>query len=218
MNLLDSEVRDKYLNIIVTNGVRFALILLLIRAYIIGDHSQDFIALITLAMTYYPSILAKQFGVYLPNSMQIIITSFIFAAQYLGEIKDFYYVIPYWDLILHSISGILLGTLGFMFVYLLNAREDEKIKLSPKFVVVFAFCFGLSIGVFGEFFEFGVDRILGGNMQKFRMPDEDGLIDTMIDLFVDAGGALVACIAGWFYIKKKNDVSFSKVFSTWFRK
>ena len=109
---------------------------------------------------------------------------------------------------LHTTSGIILGVIGFMFVYLLNKSYSNSIKLSPFFVVMFAFCFAVTMGVFWEFFEFSADRILGTNMQKFRFPElgQDGLVDTMTDLFVDAVGALITSIIGYFYIQKKNDV------------
>ena len=84
---------------------------------------------------------------------------------------------------------------------------------------MFAFCFAVTMGVFWEFFEYGADRILGTNMQKFRFPElgQDGLIDTMSDLFVDALGALITSIIGYFYIQKKNDVLLKDYFRTWFR-
>ena len=73
-------------------------------------------------MTYYPSILEKRFGVYLPKGLQIVITLFIFASQVLGEMRGFYTSVPWWDLMLHTISGIVLGMIGFLFVYLLNEK------------------------------------------------------------------------------------------------
>lgn len=42
-------------------------------------------------------------------------------------------------------------------------------------------------------------------MQKFRLDGQDGLVDTMVDLIVDAIGALIARIGGSKYIKRKND-------------
>ena len=41
-------------------------------------------------------------------------------------------------------------------------------------------------------------------MQKFRMPGEDGLVDTMIDLFVDALGAFVVSAIGYVYMKRNK--------------
>ena len=205
-------------NMIISNLVRIALIILYVRGWIVSDHSQDFLIILTFAMTYYPSILEKRFGVYLPNGLQIVITLFIFAAQVLGELNGFYTSVPWWDLMLHTISGTVLGMIGFLFVYLLNEKGDANVNLSPAFVIIFAFCFALTIGVFWEFFEYGSDRLLGYNMQRFRLPGEDGLVDTMNDLIVDAVGAGIACIVGWLYIKTQNDTLFNNFFDKWFIK
>lgn len=201
------DKRRKWLNAFISNLTRVLLILIFIIGCITGDHSQDPVIIITFILTFYPSILEKRFGVYLSMRLQIIITSFIFAAQILGEIGDFYEKIPWWDTILHTISGVILGLAGFLFVYLLNEKGNKNVNLSPKFVIIFAFCLALTMGVFWEFFEFGADRILGYNMQKFRMPGQDGLVDTMCDLIVDTVGAIVACIGGYIYILKKEKMS-----------
>ena len=203
-------------SMIITNLVRIALILTYIRGWFMHDHSQDFLIILTFIMTYYPSVLEKRFGVYLPNTLQIVITLFIFAAQVLGEMNNFYDKIPWWDTMLHATSGTVLGLLGFMFVYLLNEKGDANVNLSPIFVVLFAFCFAITMGVFWEFFEYGSDRLMGYNMQRFRLPGEDGLVDTMEDLIVDTIGALVACVFGWIYMKKQNDTLFNNYFDNWF--
>lgn len=184
----EKEVRTQKINMAITNITRILLALIIVRGILVKDYNQLFIAFITIALTYYPSILEKRFGVYLPSSMQIIITLFIFGAQYLGEIRNFYRIFPWWDTALHTTSGVILGVIGFMFVYLLNEKYGKKVKLSPFFVVMFAFCFAVTMGVFWEFFEYGMDRIFGTNMQKFRYPElgDDGLVDTMGDLFVDS--------------------------------
>jgi len=209
--------RRSKINMVITNIIRIVLILIFIRACITGDHSQDLIILLTFLMTYYPSILEKKFGVYLPARLEITITLFIFAAQVLGEVGDFYNKITWWDTMLHTTSGVILGLVGFLFVYLLNEKGDANVNLSPIFVVIVAFCVAMTLGVCWEFFEFGADRIFGYNMQKFRMPGQDGLLDTMEDLIVDAVGSLIACIGGWIYMKKKKDTLFNNFFDKWFK-
>lgn len=216
----EKEVRNKKINMIITNFTRILLAIIIIRAILLKEYSQIFIAAITIGLTYYPSILERKFGVYLPGSMQIIITLFIFGAQYLGEIQDFYRIFPWWDTALHTTSGVILGIIGFMFVYLLNEKYGKSVKLSPFFVVMFAFCFAVTMGVFWEFFEYGTDRIFGANMQKFRFPElgDNGLVDTMGDLIVDSIGAFITSIIGYIYIKKKKDILFRNYFKEWFRK
>lgn len=203
-------------NMIITNIVRALLIFIFVRGFLKGDHSQDLVIILTFILTYYPSILAKKFGVYLPARLELTITLFIFSAQVLGEMGDFYNKFAWWDLMLHTTSGVILGLVGFLFVYLLNEKGDANVNLSPIFVVIVAFCFALTMGVFWEFFEFGADRLFGYNMQKFRFEGQDGLIDTMEDLIVDAVGACFACIGGWIYMKKKKDTLFNDYFDEWF--
>lgn len=213
---MSKEKIMKKRNMIITNLVRIILIVLFIIGIITREYGQFLVIILTFILTYYPSILAKRFGVYLPARLELVITLFIFAAQVLGEVGDFYNKIPWWDTMLHTTSGVILGLVGFLFVYLLNEKGDANVNLSPVFVVIVAFCFALTMGVFWEFFEYGADRLLGYNMQKFRMPGQDGLVDTMNDLIVDAVGALVACIGGWIYMKKEKDTLFNDVFDEWF--
>lgn len=118
---------------------------------------------------------------------------------------------------LHAISGIILGIIGFMFVYVLNSKYKE-VTLSPCFVIIFAICFAISIGVVWEFFEFGMDRLFGFNMQRYRLEGQDGLVDTMTDLFVDFVGAILTAVVGYVYIKKENDVILREFFRNWFKK
>lgn len=127
--------RTNKVSMIVTNLVRLALIFIFIRGCIVNDYSQTFIIILTFFMTFYPSILAKRFGVYLPNKLEIIITLFIFSAQVLGEMRGFYDRISWWDTLLHATSGVILGMVGFLLVYLLNEKGDANVNLSPIFVV-----------------------------------------------------------------------------------
>lgn len=192
------------INEIISWVVRVLLLVAIVESIYTKKYQNTFIGVISIIMTFYPSILKKKLRVYLPSSLQIIITLFIFAAEFLGEFYEFYYKIPWWDNMLHCISGSVLGIVGFMFVYFLNKTHIKRTKLSPFFIALFAFCFSITIGVFWEFFEFSVDRLLGFNMQKFRMPGEDGLVDTMIDLFVDALGAFVVSAIGYVYMKRNK--------------
>jgi len=50
-------------------------------------------------------------------------------------------------------------------VDLLN-NKVESFNLSPVFIVIVAFCFSMTVGVFWEFFEYGMDKYFGFDMQK----------------------------------------------------
>ena len=91
---------------------------------------------------------------------------FIFSAEILGEIREYYIMIPMWDTILHTINGFLAAAIGFSMVDLLNRSDRMTFQLSPLFTAIVAFCFSMTIGVVWEFFEFGMDMIFGLDMQK----------------------------------------------------
>lgn len=160
-----------------------------------------------IVVMFLPSILERKFKIVIPSFMYILFFLFLYGAIYLGEIKSFYYKVPHWDVYLHSLSAMMLGTLGFSVVSLLNNTKRVKLQLSPLFVSIFAFCFALSIGALWEIYEFTFDSLLGLNMQKFILGDgtvlvgQEALMDTMKDLIVDACGALLVSLIGFFSMK-----------------
>lgn len=157
-----------------------------------------------------PSLISRKLRLEIPSVMYVLFLIFLYCAIYLGEVRNFYYDISNWDTILHGFSGAMLGALGFSFVALLNQEDRVPINLSPLFVVIFAFCFAITLGVFWEIYEFSFDGLLSLNMQKAYL--EDGtplagrmaLMDTMKDLILDALGALLTCIIGYISLKYKK--------------
>lgn len=157
-----------------------------------------------------PSIVERKWSIYIPNNIQIMYFIFLYCAIYLGEVKDFYYLVPHWDTVLHAFSGAMLGLLGFALVSFLNNAKHVKFVLSPFFVSLFAFCFALSAGAIWEIYEFTFDSLLSLNMQKFALSDgtplvgQEALADTMKDIIVDAISALAVSVFGYFSLIKKS--------------
>jgi hypothetical protein len=176
--------------------------LLLIVAGIIAVYNYNwmslFLVLITLLLTFIPSMIEKKYQFDIPSEIELLILFFIYAALYLGEFNSFYDKFWWWDLMLHTISGFSLGLFGFGFVHILNIEKSIKVKLGPAFICIFAFCFSVSLGTIWEIYEFSMDSFIGLNMQK------SGLVDTMWDLIVDSIGALFISVLGWFYLKNKR--------------
>ena len=149
-----------------------------------------------------PELLRRRVNVEIPSEIQIAAALFIFATLFLGEVRDYYERIWWWDLALHGSAGLLLGLLGFLVVYALNESRNVELSMRPSFVALFAFLFSLGIGTVWEIFEFSMDRLFGLTMQKPMLGDPSGLSDTMWDLIVDAIGAGIVSIAGWRYMKR----------------
>lgn len=169
-------------------------------------------ALMTLILFLLPSFFAKRNIIRIPPPFQIIITLFIFASMYLGEVRHYFYRYTWWDTMLHSSSAVILGYIGFLLVYALNRDKRMDIHLTPFFIALFSFCFAVAVGALWEIFEYAVDAILGVNMQKARGLEEIygafdtrlGVLDTMQDLIVDTLGALFVSILGYIGLKQKQ--------------
>ncbi len=93
--------------------LRFLVILCLIREIFIGNYHNVFLCLLTLVLFVIPFFIEDKFQVTIPNALEIIILLFIFSAEILGEIQNFYNIIPNWDTILHTINGFLAAAIGF---------------------------------------------------------------------------------------------------------
>ena len=163
--------------------------------------------LLGIIVLHIPGILSRRFKIAIPNTLYILYLIFLYCAIFLGEVRNFYYIIPHWDIILHAFSSIMTGLFGFMVVAVLNQGTHTPVQLSPFFVALFAFTFAASVGTLWEIYEFVFDGMLGMNMQKFLLEDGSALIgraalaDTMEDIIVDCIGALCATIFGYFSLK-----------------
>ena len=148
---------------------------ILIRLFVVGmiviqalnrNFENVFLCVLTLILFMIPAFVERGLKIDLPNTLEVMIILFIFAAEILGEINEFYVLIPGWDTMLHTINGFLMAAIGFSLVDIFNRSERTKFFLSPVFLAVVAFCFSMTIGVLWEFFEFGADMLLHTDMQK----------------------------------------------------
>lgn len=151
--------------------LRILVIITLIAQILHGNWNDVFLCVLTLILFSIPFIIDQKFKIDLPSPLEIIILLFIFSAEILGEIQNFYGTFQHWDTILHTINGFLCAAIGFSLIDILNRSEKFHLNMSPIFVALVAFCFSMTIGVMWEFFEFGADQFLHMDMQKDRVVD-----------------------------------------------
>lgn len=152
--------------------LRFFVIVTLIAQLIRGNYENVFLCILTLILFTIPTIIDKKLNIALPNALESIILLFIFSAEILGEVQNFYGIFKGWDSILHTINGFLCAAIGFSLIDILNRSEKFHTKMTPAFVALVAFCFSMTIGVLWEFFEFGMDVTFKTDMQKDRIVQE----------------------------------------------
>ena len=176
-----------------------------------------------------PLFISRKFKCYIPNFITILLYIFIFMHFILGEIYRAYDHILLYDKFLHTSSGMVFCLLSLSIVWLFNNSEDGKVKLSPFFVVLFTFCFTLTLEYLWEIVEYGCDRLIGLNMQRWQdsivetLPNGDtvhsvpwgnAIADTMGDMIVNVVGSFVMCVIIYVSMKKKPDWFKGKVIMT----
>ncbi|MFP4400737.1 MAG: hypothetical protein ACLFPQ_02565 [Candidatus Woesearchaeota archaeon] len=157
------------------------------------------LAILTLILTFIPTMLEKRFSIDFPTIFEIMVLVFIFASIYLGFIHSYYERFWWWDVLLHTSSGIVFGLLGLYLVYILDRKYRVAVKLNPYFVALFAISFAIAMGALWEILEFSLDYFFSTDLQL-------SLADTMWDLIVDTLGAIIVAIFGYFYLKSDVDI------------
>jgi len=176
MNKHIKRIKEKYKetkksSLLIYLILRILVIVCMVMQILRGDWNNAFLCLLSLLLFTIPTIIEDRLKIKLPSVLESIIYLFIFSAEILGEINNFYGIIPYWDTILHTLNGFLVAGIGFSLIDLLN-KNSKKIKLSTIYVAIVAFCFSMTIGVLWEFFEFGADKYFNLDMQKDEIVSE----------------------------------------------
>ena len=165
-----SQLKDAWKNkrsvTIVYLLLRASVILVLIAQIFNRNFENVFLCVLTLFLFGVPNMVQHRLDIELPNTLEIIILLFIYAAEILGEINAYYVTFPYWDTVLHTLNGFLCAAVGFSLIDILNRNAKIKFTLSPVYVALAAFCFSMTVGVVWEFFEFSMDYLFHMDMQK----------------------------------------------------
>jgi len=182
------HVENKKLVYTVYFVLRLSVILMLVAQWFNHNYENVLLCVLTLVLFMLPSAFERRLHIDLPDTLEIVILLFIYAAEILGEIQSYYTSYPGWDTMLHTMNGFLCAAIGFALVDILNREEKVSLHLSPFFMAVVAFCFSMTIGVLWEFFEFSMDQLALFDMQK------DTVIHTISTVNLDPDHGTTAVI------------------------
>ena len=169
-----------------------------------------FTGTLVLAFTFMPGILARQLNLVLPVEFSLVTNVFLCASFALGEVGDFYARFWWWDLMLHSLSALTIGLIGFLAIYVFI--RAKRVFVPPIYVASMSFSVAVTTGSLWEIFEFSMDWFFGFNMQK------SGLVDTMTDMIVDTLSAFIVATLGYFYVKNGDSLIIDGVIRDFLKK
>lgn len=174
--------REKRAVMIVYFFLRTSVVLVMLAQIFNRNFENVFLCVLTLILFAMPTLLERKLDIDLPNTLEIIILLFIYAAEILGEIGAYYVTFPYWDTVLHTLNGFLCAAIGFSLLDILNRHNRARFHLSPLYLAIVAFCFSMTVGVVWEFFECAMDQFFFFDMQK------DSVVHTIGTILLDPTG------------------------------
>lgn len=184
--------------LIVAGVLQIGIAIVTVGAIVSGRWLGAFSGAAVLLLTFAPALIERRLRVPLPVEFTLVTCVFLYASYALGEAQDFYERFWWWDLVLHGLSAMIIGLIGFLAIYVFYMTY--RIRVAPVYVAVLTFALGVAVGTTWEIFEFLMDRYLGLNMQK------SGLVDTMTDLMINSAGALVAAAIGFYYVRDHDSL------------
>lgn len=150
-----------------------------------GDIKYSLFLVMSLGLTFLPSIAEKIFKFIMPTLLEEIIIVFIFCSQWLGSYFRFYDVFSWWDLLLHTASGFIISYCAIIILYVFDRERIFFKSENYRFIALFTFITSSASACIWEIFEFTSDTLLGTNTQH------GSLWDTMTDMIVCVIGGFI---------------------------
>lgn len=132
--------------------------------------------------------------------LHLTINVYCLFSFFIGMVLGGYENLPYFDKLVHTLSGILFAFIGSLLYYQLKPVQGIE-KHDYSLVSWFSVTFSLSVAVVWEIYEYIINFILGTDPQNVLTT---GVNDTMIDMIVCFIGSLFLWFAFWLYYKKEK--------------
>ena len=203
----DSESWIDRVELAIALVLQMGILVVTVSAFLQGRWLGAFSGVVVLLLTSAPAMIERRLKLTLPVEFTLINCVILYASFALGEAQDFYEKIWWWDLALHGLSALTMGMIGFLCIYVFYMTH--RINVAAGWIATITFALAVSVGTIWEVFEFLADQYLGLNMQK------SGLVDTMTDLMINASGAALAAMLGYFYVRDRDSLFARRVLQAW---
>lgn len=123
------HIQNKKVILTIYLVLRILVVATMVAQFFNGNYENVMLCVLTLVLFMLPSFCERRLHIDLPDTLEVIVLLFIFSAEILGEIQEFYILIPGWDTVLHTLNGFLCAAIGFSIVNILN--EDQAYLHAP---------------------------------------------------------------------------------------
>lgn len=190
--------------------VRLSMIICAAYSFVNGDLVMGFESVFCFIFTH----LWDMFQVFgngsfieeVPPLSQTLLNLIIFIGIVFGSYLELFDRLPWFDNFMHILSGFVCASFGYDFACIIQRKIG---RCAATLAAIFSLMFALSIAVGWEFYEFLMDTLHGTNLQLAKQGPETamfdlakyngeygyiGLVDTMVDLMMNAAGGVAGMI------------------------
>ena len=128
--------------------------------------------------------------------LEIVFDGFVLAAVPFASLIGGYDFVPYWDKILHFLSGFLFAALGTVVYFSLKPGHALE-RADAANAALFTWMFAVLSAVLWEIWEYIVS-LFGADPQQVAAT---GVGDTMQDMIVCTLGGLLTAVSCWKYLR-----------------
>ena len=133
----------------------------MVRSVSTGLVSDALVCLLVAAGVCVPYVLEYFWGWRMSDAIYVFSLLYLLASMS-GRIYKLYYLIAHWDKLLHLCGGVVFALLGSYLPLAINKKYRDDLALRLLFAVMFS----ISLSALWEFYEFGMDRLFGMDMQR----------------------------------------------------
>lgn len=117
--------------------------------------------------------LSKKINKYFISMFISLVNIFLFIAMYLGSIKGFYGLFHWWDVVAHTLSGVILSFLGFIIIFILDKDIDFTDNKKLILAILFSASLGIAGGAIWEIYEF---KVLSTSLNRLKTNIQNNLV------------------------------------------
>lgn len=168
-----------------------------------GETGIGIVILLCWTLISVPQIVTRKKVSHIPLEIEFFLFIMVFLQFVIGEARDWYTEVPYYDKLVHLMLPMLMGLTGFLLVYTLYYYKKLIAPIWAMAVIMILVSIG--IGALWEIVEYTSDELIYPRVEGWHhfqgSLTEDALHDTMNDLIADTIGASVGALIGVLYIR-----------------
>ena len=121
------------------------------RSFLLGNWYVFGMSLFALMLTFIVVLVEQRYKIDIPAEFKIGVAFLIYGSIFLGEVVKYYSTFWWWDLALHTLTGVLVGLIGFLILLVLYRRRN--VVAAPGSIALFCFALAAAVGGVWEIFE-----------------------------------------------------------------